>query len=124
MLLNASPAAMEGLERLRAKFTIDLHPSRLASPTEGVRAHLSSLLLRCVAERVAGRIRQWHVRLMFVAVFVAAGSARRRAGAARAANLAMHSCTCRSARAGPDLQALLTHLTSGGPCLLLPDPQV
>ena len=38
--------AMEGLERLRAKFTVDLHPSKLASAQEGVRAHLSSLLLR------------------------------------------------------------------------------
>ena len=38
--------AMEGLERLRTKLTIDLHPSKLASPVEGVRAHLSSLLLR------------------------------------------------------------------------------
>lgn len=45
-VLDTCEAAMEGLERLRAKFTIDLHPSRLASPTEGVRAHLSSLLLR------------------------------------------------------------------------------
>lgn len=50
-VLDTCEAAMEGLERLRAKFTIDLHPSRLASPTEGVRAHLSSLLLRCVAGR-------------------------------------------------------------------------
>ena len=38
--------AMEGLERLRTKLTIDLHPSKLASPREGVRAHLTSLLLR------------------------------------------------------------------------------
>lgn len=37
---------MEGLERLRTKFTVDLHPSKLASATEGVRAHLASLLLR------------------------------------------------------------------------------
>lgn len=37
---------MDGLERLRAKFTVDLHPSKLASAQEGVRAHLSSLLLR------------------------------------------------------------------------------
>jgi len=37
---------MEGLERLRTKFTVDLHPSKLASAKEGVRAHLASLLLR------------------------------------------------------------------------------
>lgn len=37
---------MEGLERCRTKFTLDLHPSKLASAAQGVRAHLSSLLLR------------------------------------------------------------------------------
>ena len=37
---------MEGLERVRARFTVDLHPSKLANAAEGVRAHLSSLLLR------------------------------------------------------------------------------
>ena len=42
----ADTGSMEGLERLRTKLTIDLHPSKLASPREGVRAHLTSLLLR------------------------------------------------------------------------------
>jgi hypothetical protein len=42
----AGTGSMEGLERLRTKLTIDLHPSKLASPGEGVRAHLTSLLLR------------------------------------------------------------------------------
>ena len=37
---------MEGLERLKAKFTIDLHPSKLAGVKDGVRNHLSSLLMR------------------------------------------------------------------------------
>ena len=37
---------MEGLERLKARFTIDLHPSKLAGVKEGVKAHLNSLLLR------------------------------------------------------------------------------
>ena len=37
---------MEGLERLRTRFTVDLHPRKLASATQGVRAHLASLLLR------------------------------------------------------------------------------
>ena len=42
----ADTGAMEGLERLRTKLTIDLHPSKLANPGEGVHAHLTSLLLR------------------------------------------------------------------------------
>ena len=46
VLARQQRGAMEGLEQQRTKFTIDLHPSKLASPTEGVRAHLSSLLLR------------------------------------------------------------------------------
>jgi hypothetical protein len=37
---------MEGLHRCRTKFTIDLHPSKLANAAAGVQGHLSSLLLR------------------------------------------------------------------------------
>ena len=37
------PAA---LQRARARFTIDLHPSKLAEVEEGVREHLNKLLLR------------------------------------------------------------------------------
>lgn len=43
---RSADSAMEGLERVRARFTVDLHPSKLANAAEGVRAHLSSLLLR------------------------------------------------------------------------------
>lgn len=38
---------MNGLERLPgAAFVVHLHPSKLASPRQGIRAHLNSLLLR------------------------------------------------------------------------------
>lgn len=44
---------MEGLERVRAKFTVDLHPSKLANAAEGAKAHLNTLLLRCAAAAAA-----------------------------------------------------------------------
>lgn len=37
---------MDGLVKTRAKFTVDLHPSKLTNARAGVRSYLSSLLLR------------------------------------------------------------------------------
>lgn len=53
MAQSTHPAALleASLQRLQARFTVDLHPSKLAAPMEGVREHLDGLLLRCVSRR-------------------------------------------------------------------------
>jgi hypothetical protein len=44
--LSTLDSEMHGLQRCKTKFTIDLHPSKIANVAGGVRARLSSLLLR------------------------------------------------------------------------------